>query len=298
MTTNKIRRVRLIVNPAAGRGASALPVISAALTAAGIEWEASHTRQAGDAARFAAAAVEAGVDAVAVCGGDGTLMEAAGSMIGSDVPLAILPAGSANVLATELGIPRGLAEACSLLVSAKRKKIDAGILSGRFFFIGAAMGLQAEIVKGADRPAKNRFGLFAYFLSAVAALRRSRRTVYHLTIDGRERSVRGVTCLVANTGNLGFSAVSLDRHIDASDGLLDVVVVRKASLGLLGLLAVTLIRRERPADLELVEHWQGRRITVTAGAPQAVQCDGEMLDAVSLEIEVVPEAITVLVPGE
>jgi len=296
--TKKISRIHLIINPAAGKGESALPVLNAALKEAGIEWEASITHKAGDAIRYAEEAVKSGVDAVAVYGGDGTIMEAASGMIGSGVPLAILPGGSANVLAAELGIPAGLAEACGLLSRGSRKKIDAAEFGGRYFLVGASVGLQAEIVKGADRAAKNRFGLFAYVWAAVAALKKAKTTVYHLTIDGREHEVRGVTCLIANTGNLGFSTVKLDKHIDVSDGLLDVVVVRKADLGLLRLLAMTLLRRERPDDLELVRHWQGREIGVSSTPRQAMQCDGEMLDDARLLIKVVPGAITVLVPDK
>lgn len=293
----QITKVRVIVNPAAGTGASALPVIGAELTAAGIQWEASATRGAGDAARFAREAVESGVDAVAVYGGDGTLMEAAGAMIGSGIPLAILPGGSANVLATELGIPVNLAEACALLSGvSERRKIDAGKFGARHFFVGATMGFQADLVKGADRAAKNRFGLFAYLLAAVYAWKRMRNAVYRLTIDGREHKVSGVTCMISNTGNLGFSSVSFDKHISVSDGLLDVVVVRKASLGLLRMLAVTLIKGERPDDLELVEHWQGKEIEVSSTPSQTTQCDGELLNGATLRVAVVPGAVTVLVP--
>ncbi|MDD5304126.1 MAG: diacylglycerol kinase family lipid kinase [Elusimicrobia bacterium] len=297
---NKINKIHIIINPASGKGDSTLPIINAAMKEAGIEWDASITHRAGDAARFAEAAVKTKIDALAVYGGDGTLMEAASGMIGSDIPLAVLPGGSANVMATELGIPDDLKEACGLLsrASAERKKIDVGRFGDRYFIVGASLGFEAEVVKGADRATKNKIGLFAYLLSAAAALKKTKTTVYHLTVDGQAHEVQGVTCLIANTGNLGFSAISFDKHIDVSDGFLDVVVVRKANLGLLKLLAVTLIKRERPDNLELVAHWQGKEISVSSTPRQTVQCDGEVLDDADLRIKVVPGAITVLVPGK
>jgi len=164
--------------------------------------------------------------------------------------------------------------------------------------VGLSFGFGADLVKGADRASKNRFGLFSYFLSAAAAMIKTRRAVYHLKIDGREHSVRGLTCMIANTGNLGFSNVSFDKHIDVSDGFLDVVVVRKANLGLLKLMAVTLLKRERPENLKLVEHWQGKDIVVSSSPKQTVQCDGEVLGKSSFHITVVPGAINVLVPNE
>ena len=104
----KIKNIRIIINPAAGKGESILPVINASMKEAGIKWEVSVTHQKGDAIRFAKDAVKEGVDALAVYGGDGTLTEAIIGLMGSDIPLAILPGGSANVMATELGIPAAL----------------------------------------------------------------------------------------------------------------------------------------------------------------------------------------------
>ena len=296
----KIRNVRIIINPAAGRGESALPVIDLSMKEAGIKWHASITHEAGEAIKFAKAAVEERVDALAVYGGDGTLMEAISGLIGSKVPLAILPGGSANIMAKELGIPQDLKEACALMsqVPFTTKTIDIGQFSGHYFILGVSLGFGAEMIKGADRETKNRIGFLAYFLSAAAALRKTKKAVYHLKIDGQEHEVQGLTCIVTNTGNLGFSNISYDKHIDVSDGLLDVVVVREANLSLFKLMVVTLLRRERPDNLELVEHWQGKDISVSSSPRQTIQYDGEVLEDMALHIKVIPQAIRVLVPRE
>jgi len=111
----RIKNLHIIINPAAGIGESILPIINASMKEAGIKWEASITHQAGDAIRIAKAAVKEGIDALAVYGGDGTLMEAISGLMKSGIPLLILPGGSANVMAIELGIPTDLKEACMLL---------------------------------------------------------------------------------------------------------------------------------------------------------------------------------------
>ena len=267
---------------------------------AGILWEASITHAAGDAIRFAKAAVKEGVDALAVYGGDGTLMEAITGLIGSELPLAILPGGSANVMATELGIPTDLKEACALLSRdpLETKTIDVGQFDKRYFIVGISLGFEADVVKGADRETKNKIGIFAYLLSAASALGITKNAVYHLKIDGRRHVVRGLICTITNTGNLRFSSISFDRHIDVSDGLLDVVVLRKANLSLLKLMVVTLFKRERPDNLHLVKHWQGRNISVTANPEQTVQCDGEVLGKMPLHVSIIPGAIRILVPGK
>jgi len=164
--------------------------------------------------------------------------------------------------------------------------------------VGISLGFEADVVKGADRETKNKIGIFAYLLSAAAALRITKNAVYHLKIDGHRHVVRGLICTITNTGNLRFSSISFDKHIDVSDGLLDVVVVRKANLSLLKLMVVTLFKRERPDNLKLVKHWQGKDISATANPEQTVQCDGEVLGKMPLHVSIIPGAIKVLVPGK
>ena len=296
----KIENIHIIINPAAGIGESILPVINASMKEAGIKWEASITHQANDATEFAKVAIKKGIDALAVYGGDGTLTEVISGLIGSEVPLVILPGGSANVMATELGIPSNLKEACALMSHGllETKTIDVGQCDKRYFISGISLGFGADIVKGANRETKNKFGIFAYFLSAVAALKNTKKVVYHLKIDGLEHKIRGLTCIISNTGNLGFSNISYDKHIDMSDGFLDVIVLRKVNFSLLKHIVVTLLRRERPHNLKLVQHWQGKDISISSTPRQTVQCDGEVLNDAVLHIKVIPGAIKVLIPKE
>ncbi|HBU70225.1 MAG TPA: hypothetical protein DEE98_07590 [Elusimicrobia bacterium] len=296
----KIEKIHLIINPAAGKEEAILHIFNIAMKEAGIKWEASITHKKGDGILYAKTAVKQAVDAVAVYGGDGALMEAVSGLIGTEIPLIILPGGSTNSMATELGIPDDLKEACSLItrVPLKWKTIDVGQFDDRYFITGLSIGFGADLVKGADREAKNKNGILAYFFSAAEALKRVRRTRYHIKVDSNEFMVRGLTCIVANSGNLGFTKTSLDKHIDVSDGLLDVVIVRKANLNLLKHLIITLLKRERPHDYELVQHWQGKEISITSSLKQVVQCDGEILDNIPPLIKVLPAAIRVIVPKQ
>lgn len=296
----KIKNIHIIINPAAGEEEAILPIINLSMKEAGITWGAFITHQPGDGIKFAKAAVKKGVDALAVYGGDGTLMEAISGLIGSEIPLVILPGGSANVVATELGIPIDLKEACTLLGHgpSETKTIDVGQFDERYFITGISLGFGADLVKGANRESKNKMGILAYFLSAAAALKITQKTVYHLKIDGQKYELQGLTCIIANTGNLGFTKISMDKHIDISDGFLDVVILRKVNLNLLKHIAITLLKRERPHNLELVQHWQGKEISVSSTPQQTVQCDGEVLEKMPLHIKIIPGAIKVLVPKE
>jgi len=298
VTEKKIKKLHIIINPGSGKGDAILNIINTTMQEAGIKWEASITHKAGDAIRLAKAAIKEGIDALAVYGGDGTLMEVASGLIGSEIPLMILPGGSANVLANELGIPKDLKDACTLISQTPPniKSIDVGQFDSHYFVTGISIGFSADLVKGANRETKNRFGILAYFFSAAAALKELKLAHYYLKIDGSEHAVQGLTCIVNNVGNLGFTKISLDKHIDISDGLLDVVVVRKANLSLLKLIIMTLVKGERPDNFELVDHWQGKAISVSSSRKQVVQRDGEVIEKFPLHIKVVPAAIRVLVP--
>lgn len=294
----KIKNIHIIINPASGKREPVLSILNESMKEAGIEWELSVTKQAGDGLRLTKAALKEDVDAIAVYGGDGTLMEVAGGLLNSKVPLLILPGGSANVMANELGIPKDLKEVCALISqgSLETRVIDVGQVNHCYFMTRLSVGFEADMVKGADRETKNRIGALAYFYSALAAIKKIQYTRYHLTIDGEKHEAEGLTCIVTNAGNLGFSKISLDKHIHVSDGWLDVLVVRKANVNLLKHMVATLIKRERPDNLELVKHWQGKDIHVSSSLKQIVQCDGEITEKLPLHIKVIPAAIKVLVP--
>ncbi len=297
-TDKKIRDIHIIVNPASGKRGPVLALINEALKDSGLRWEMLITKKSGDAIGFAKEAVKESVDALVVYGGDGTLMEAVEGLLGSEVPLAILPGGSANVFANELNIPKDLKEAFALIHHGPHeiRPVDIGQYNSHHFITRISFGFDADIVKGADRQTKNKFGFLAYFLAIAAALKKLKRVNYHLKIDGKEHCVKGLTCLINNVGNLGFTKISLDKHIDINDGLLDVVVVRRANPSLVKLLVTTFLTRERPENYELVEHWQGRQISVSSNRKLVVQCDGEVIKDIPFNIKVIPSAVRVLVP--
>src|SRR5438128_2386565 len=114
-TAPKFRRVHIIINPASGQDRPVLSILNDVFQPSGIDWDVSVTKDAGDGRRYALAALESGVDAIGVYGGDGTVNEVASALVGTDTPLAIFPGGTANVMSVELGIPSDLLEACALV---------------------------------------------------------------------------------------------------------------------------------------------------------------------------------------
>ena len=297
-------RIAVIVNPASGQDRPILGVMNRAFHAAKVDWDVFITKQGEDATKFTRRAVEEKYPVVAVYGGDGTVGEVASALVGTGVPLAIFPGGTANVMSVELGIPNDLAEACALVFSGagKARSIDVGRIrlpteSGtaeRHFMLRVGIGFEAEMVEGADRELKDKFGTLAYALSALQALREPTLAHYRLTIDGEALETRGMTCIIANTGSLGRSALTLAPDINVSDGKLDVVVVRRGDLPSLLSVAAKVLTGSEPA--EPLQHWQGASVRVEVEPEQPVTVDGEMVEVAPIEVDVLPGAIDVIVP--
>jgi YegS/Rv2252/BmrU family lipid kinase len=294
------KRVQVIINPTAGQDQPILGLLSRVFKEAGIEWDVSITNKDGDARRFARAAVEADVDMVAAYGGDGTVMQVASGLIGSTIPLAIFPGGTANVLSLELGISSDLAEASALVCSEECAivPIDMGQLSeDTYFILRVGTGLEAEMVEGADRELKNRLGTLAYALSALQALQNPTVSRYRLTIDGKQIESEGISCLICNSGNLGRAGVVLSSVVSVRDGLLDVFVLEQANLTSLLSLTRDVLTQSDPTTPAL-QHWQGHEITLVAEPNQTVQADGEVLGQTPITAKVLPGAVRVIVPGD
>lgn len=306
-----IKRVQVIINPAAGQNTPVLATINDVFQPLAIDWDVSITKQAGDARAQAQAAVQNGVDVVAAYGGDGTVMEVASGLLGSDVPLAILPGGTGNVISIDLGVPADLGAACLLAVGENSRiaTIDCGQINEQIFLLRLSVGLEAEMVETTTREAKDRYGIFAYLWSAVQNLRQPAVAHFKLTLDGQEIETEGVTCIVANSGNLGLSGVNLLPTVKLDDGLLDVIVVQQASLtALFEILGSVLGIRETPvldasaetidARLQQALHaWQAREITIITTPPRSIQADGEIIGEGTIQCKVLPQALQVLVPN-
>ena len=118
----------------------------------------------------AESAVSAGVELVLACGGDGTVTACAEGVTGTGVPLAIIPMGTGNLLARNMGLPMGMDEALAVALGGVQQPIDAGRVNGTLFVVMAGLGLDAQMLNGTSEPLKKRLGWFAYAISAVRHL--------------------------------------------------------------------------------------------------------------------------------
>lgn len=287
------KRVHVIVNPAAGQDKPILGAMNKAFRDAAIDWDISLTKQEGDGYRFAQNALTQNVDVIAVYGGDGTVAEVANALSGTEMPLAILPGGTANVMSVELGIPGDLVAALALICgdSGTIRTVDMGRVRDQLFLLRLGIGYWAEITKNAPREAKNQIGNLAYILSAVQQLGKTQNALYRLNLDGQEVEEEGIACMIANSGNIGLPGLKLSQSIDVGDGLLDVIIIRAVDVGMLLSLTANAI-----GMVDNLPHWQAREIELVSDPPQAIECDGEIMEDTPVTVTVVPQSLKVIVP--
>lgn len=291
-------RVLLITNPVASRHDPRVPrVVAATLKSLGVAAEIAGTTRHGDAARLAAQGVADGVDVIAVYGGDGTTMQAVSGMIGSGIPLALIPGGTGNLLAGNLRVPRDPAKAARLVVEGARRAIDVGAIERpegtRHFAVACGAGIDAMIMKGATTSLKRRFGMAAYVISTFGLLNSIKPVPHRITVDETVIEADAITVVIANCGEVGPLFFSLGHNVAPDDGLLDVIVL--SARGMLGSIAAMWdLFRGSPGGVRLMRA-RGRQITVEPEVERPVQMDGELAGMTPFTANVIQRAVEVCV---
>jgi len=258
------------------------------------------------ARRALAAAVDSSL--VVVVGGDGTVREAAADLVGRgrNTPLAIIPAGTGNVLAGALGI-RGMRGALEAIRSGEPLRLDLGRARWwevgeaahpheRLFSVACGMGLDARVMAAAEHEWKRRLRFGAYVGAAVRELARLAAVQFRIVADGEPIELVGHLVLVANAGELIPGRVGPRQRIDPTDGRLDLIVLggSNAVAALRG--AASLMLRSGDLSGGVIRR-SVREVTIESDPAQPIETDGDHHPPARLEIGVLPGAVSVLIPG-
>lgn len=293
------RRILVIFNPAAGRprrSAERLRRVVAELERRGCATVVRSTHAAGDARRLARDA-EPGFDLIVAAGGDGTVNEVANGLGGSARPLAVLPLGTGNVLAHEIGLPRAPAALARLIACAPARPIWPGRIGDRLFVAMAGVGFDAEVLAALDHGLKRRIGKLAFVWAVLGCLRRGRRDEFVVSAGGTDH--RAVSAIVANGRFYGGRFV-VARAARVADPLLHIVLFRRAGriAALRCLAAMMLGVLHRLPDVSVLpvrgaSFGAGRG---TAG-PCLVQADGEIVGRLPATVEVAAAPLLLVQPA-
>jgi diacylglycerol kinase family enzyme len=238
-----------------------------------------------------------GWDCVAAAGGDGMVAAVAHTLIGTDTPLGILPLGTGNLVARELGIPLEIADAVNLLAdNPKPKPIDAMRITGKTYLLNAGVGVNAEVIDQTSRLGKSLFGRTAYVGTAVWKALQAKTHKIEITIDGETHTHSATDVLISNCGILARALYPNGPDIRADDGLLDIGVIRmKSPLEYPWYYLLRWIAPKRVNTIN-IETTARQSVTIRCHKPIVVQADGDVIGTTPVTIELLPLAVTILVP--
>lgn len=297
-------RALLITNPVAARTNESTPRrVARCLAQAGWSLDVATTAGPGDARELARQAVQSGVDVVAVFGGDGTTMQAAAALVGTEVPLALIPGGTGNLLAGNLRIPASPARAAQVLMNGRRRRIDLGRVTLpdgiHYFGVACGAGVDALVMGSTAAADKRRWGIGAYWATTLRVLPGLRSTPCRITVDGESFEVRAALVLIMNCGEMIPPLIRVRPEIAPDDGFLDLVAVTADTTweGIRGLCRVVIDgRRTVIRETPYLRYARGTRFTVEPSEPLPVQFDGDPVGVTPFTAEVVPGALAVMTP--
>ena len=283
-------RTLVILNPTA-RGARARATHEKILRLAGdavMQITSSH----GEARALAGNAARDGFSTVVAAGGDGTINEVVNGIAESEIALGILPIGTMNVFATELGLPIGNLEQCWGVIRAGQiREIDLPKANGHYFVQLAGIGLDAQAVKETSSDLKRSIGPFSYLISLAQIVGRKPPS---LVVSHEGGTLEGSFVIIGN-GRLYGGPFDIFKNAQIDDGLLDVIVCRNMSL-------IDLIRYLHGGlfgthiDLPDVEYFQTRNVSVSSEEPVPMEVDGEVIGNLPVTFEISKKKLKVLVP--
>jgi YegS/Rv2252/BmrU family lipid kinase len=311
-----MRRVALIYNPASGQHSSsrraAIDQTLAVLRGAGVEAEALETLAPGSASVLAVEAVRRGCDAILACGGDGTVHEVLQSLVGTDVALGVVPLGTANALAANLGLNASPAKAIRKLLTADPVRVSVGQISyrdaagatcSRYFTVAAGVGADALFLSRLDPSLKRRFGYILYLIEGVRVWATHSFPLFQADFVERVSSkprVEKISQLLAVRirdfgGVLHNLAPGATLH---KNGLRLVAFKTRSRLSYFRfLIAVILGRQTFSREIELLDAVSVECRPANGAAPRVfAEADGELLGHLPVRIEIVPDAVTLLIP--
>ena len=287
-------KIHVVINPVSGKDQPIINLLNDVFYHYGIEWDISITKKYGDAAQFAREAAEAGFDLVVGYGGDGTQHEIANGVMGTGVPMGILPGGTGNGFGNEMGIPSELRPAVELLcTSYDQRKIDIVKLEDweeEYFVQRLFTGIEPD--EQTSREDKNKYGTLAYLGRDIKRLGEIQDIKYTLKVDGEEIEIMGHKCYVVNSAKAG-TGLSISEKFKVDDGILDVFMLSRDKKSSNAALNRFFNLENEKAGMY---YWRGQEIEIDAETDQPVWTDGEYTGRTPVSMKVVPAGLTVAVP--
>lgn len=299
----KTRVAHLIFNPVAGqRDAQQDLSLIRELLEPHLSLKLHQTTPEAEPEQLVKDAIAANADLVIAAGGDGTVSAVAGALIGTGIPLGVIPRGTANAFAVALGIPALLPvrNACQVILAEQTQKIDAAFCNGIPMILLAGIGYEANVVETADRALKDQWGTLAYLMAGWQMI--DQQEEFEIEIEAEEQvyQFQAGAITIANAAPPTSVLAQGAGEVVVNDGLLDVTIVTaqnklQAVTTMLRLLGAGIAKTQ--LNQQNVIHGRTRHLKVTTNPPQKVVVDGELIGTTPIQVECVPNGLTVLIPA-
>lgn len=300
-------RSMLIVNPMSGPWdiRRELPAVMTQLEQSGWRPALHETTHCGEATELARWSVDKELDAVFVVGGDGTINEVVNGLAGSSVAMGVLPGGTGNTWARGLGLPRRspihwqhLRDSVKTLLKGSTRRVDLGVINGRYFLQWAGLGLDADVAYAMEPRSRGqkRLGAVAYVVAGLAQAFHMVGTRTRIHIDS-DRVLRRCILVVISNSRLYGGGVLMTSGARLDDGLLDVNVFAGTGFGSALRTFGAVITGLHVRDSRY-SHYQGRSIRIESDTPMSVHVDGEPFEKTPIECQVVPRALSIILPKQ
>ncbi|MGA9772102.1 MAG: diacylglycerol kinase family protein [Blastocatellia bacterium] len=294
------KRATIIYNPMSGRSsrrAEDAREMTRLLHSRGITAQARATTGPDDATQLAREAVKDGDDIIVSYGGDGTLNEIIQSIVGTRATLAVWPGGTSNVVARDLGMPFRISQIADVIAKGKTRRIALGLAQGqekdaRYFFMMAGIGLDASIARGVNRNLKRRTGEFAYWVTGIKHLFTWQAETFVIEVDGQ--SYESVFALIGNGKGYG-GGMRITPNAQLEEPWFEVYILPRQSGNLAYVRALAACMRGKPetTNATLI---RGRHIKANSTHEPWVEADGEIIGPLPMNFDIVPDALSVIVP--
>lgn len=303
----KSRIAHLIFNPISGQGNpnQDLKLIRQILEPQ-IQVNVVLTKPEVSPALQARAAIEAGAELVIASGGDGTVSAVAEAVMLTDIPLGIIPRGTANAFSVALGIPTNLRAACETILAGTTRQVDVATCNSAPMILLAGIGFEAETVERASRELKNRIGVLAYIVAGMQQIADQESFEAEIEISGEMTKFECSAITIANAAPATSVMAQGFGEVINDDGLLDVtlgltpvaaqgIAARLQGVGAIAdLFTAALVKR--PTQNEDILSLRVPTIKVTTTPPQKVVVDGEIIGTTPVEFECISKGLTILTP--
>jgi len=291
-------KVLVILNPASGKNTIELirEAVTRQFTISKIAFEIYESKREDNLGDIVRARLKDGFELVVAAGGDGTVSKVINGLVGTHIPLGIIPAGTANLLAQELKVPLSIEDAIALIIGRHEfKKIDVMKIGHRVYDLNVSSGLSATVVSNTTPENKSRFGFFAYVWMTIVKLFTLKDHYFVVTVDGKTLKYRAAEIAIFNCGIIAKSLYPQGPDILIDDGHLNVWVLNAKTIQDYPWYLFQMITR-RPA--KHLSHFvtAEKTISIKSDVPVPVQADGDIIGMTPVEIEVLPGAIEVIVP--